>query len=97
MLAVKTVATPTTAIMVSGSALARGTGENAAKTIIAIAMIQTRFFITSSLKPLKKRPESYSGIGIGNGSLFVVARKLCFSQVTIDSQYSPGGFSLRGG
>jgi ABC-type glucose/galactose transport system permease subunit len=54
----KTVATPIIAIMVSGSALARGTDEKAERTIIARAMIKTRFFIASSLNHLEKKPET---------------------------------------
>jgi hypothetical protein len=47
-----TVARPMIAKMVNGSALARGTGETAAKRIIVIAMINARFFIAFSLSCL---------------------------------------------
>jgi bacterioferritin-associated ferredoxin len=51
----KTAATPTMAMTVNGSALACGTCEKAARTIIVKAMTQARFFIASSMNHLKKK------------------------------------------
>jgi hypothetical protein len=56
------------AMIVSGSAWARGTGEKTAKMIIIKAMIQTRFFMASSMNHLKKEPQSEK-IHFGHGPL----------------------------
>jgi hypothetical protein len=53
-----TVARPIIAKTANGSALAGGTGKTAAKTVIAIAMINARFFIAVSMRCLNMEQQT---------------------------------------